>query len=170
MPGDIGRYQIDYIIVRKRFRNQVHRCKTYLGADENSDHNLLMMKCNIVYKKLTRGIQTTRKYDLRMLKDNTINTVYTTYTNEKLKLNPLLPSDTTEDKWNKIKDAIHNAAGNTLKRNSPEHRKPWINDNIIRDIEERRKYKNAKDNHGIRRYKELKNKINREAKCAREKW
>ncbi|KAL4141626.1 hypothetical protein QTP88_004234 [Uroleucon formosanum] len=170
MPGDIGRYQIDYIIVRKRFRNQVHRCKTYPGADVNSDHNLLMMKCNVVYKKLTRRNQTTRKYDLRMLKDNTINTVYTSYTNEKLKLNPLLPSDTTEGKWNKMKDAIHNAASNTLKRNSPEPRKAWINDNIIRDIEERRKYKNAKDNHGIRRYKELKNKINKEATFAREKW
>jgi len=36
-----------------------------------------------------------------------------------------------------------------LKRNSPEPRNQWINENIIRDIEERRKYKNAKDNHGI---------------------
>lgn len=77
MPGNIGRYQIDYIIVRKRFRNQVHRCKTYPGADVNSDHNLLIMKCNVVYKKLTRRNQTTMKYDLRMLKDNTINTAYT---------------------------------------------------------------------------------------------
>ncbi|VVC29974.1 Endonuclease/exonuclease/phosphatase,Reverse transcriptase domain [Cinara cedri] len=82
----------------------------------------------------------------------------------------LIPSDSTVDKWKKIKDAIHNAASNTLKRNSPEPRKPWINNNIIRDIEERRKYKNAMDNHGIRRYKELKKKINREAKFAREKW
>ncbi|VVC25399.1 Endonuclease/exonuclease/phosphatase [Cinara cedri] len=88
---------------------------------------------------------------------------------QKIKIKPL-PSDTTEDKWNKIKDAIHDAASNTLKRNSPEPRKPWINDNIIRDIEERRKYKNDKDNHGIRRYKEFKNKINIEATFAREKW
>jgi len=79
MPGDTGRYQNDYIIiiVRKRFRNQVHKCKTYLGADVNSDHNLLMMKCNVVYKKLKRRNQITRKYDLRMVKDNTINTAYT---------------------------------------------------------------------------------------------
>lgn len=57
-----------------------------------------------------------------------------------------------------------------LKRNSPEPRKSWINNNIIRDIEERRKFKNPKDNHGIWKYKDLKNKINREAKLAREKW
>lgn len=54
MPGDIGRYQIDYILVRKRFRNQVRRCKTYPGADVDSDHNLLMMKSNVTYKKLKK--------------------------------------------------------------------------------------------------------------------
>ncbi|KAF0751205.1 Craniofacial development protein 2 [Aphis craccivora] len=32
-------------------------------------------------------------------------------------------------------NAIHDTAKNTLKRNSPEPRKPWINDTIIRDIE-----------------------------------
>lgn len=77
MSGDIKRYQIDYIIVRKKFRNQVQRCKTNPGANVNSDHNLLMMKRNVVYKKITRTIQNTRKYDLRMLKDNNINTAYT---------------------------------------------------------------------------------------------
>lgn len=61
MPGDTRRYQIDYIIVKKRFRNQVHRCKTYQGADLNSDHNFLMMKCNVVYKRLTKITQKTRK-------------------------------------------------------------------------------------------------------------
>jgi len=67
-------------------------------------------------------------------------------------------------------NAIHDTTRKTLKRNSPESRKPWINDSIIRDIEERRKYKNSKDTHGIRRYKKLKNKINREAKFAKDNW
>jgi len=48
MPGDIRIYQIDYTIVRKKFKNQVHRCKTYSGADVNSDHNLFMMKYNVM--------------------------------------------------------------------------------------------------------------------------
>lgn len=87
-----------------------------------------------------------------MLKDNNIIIAYTSYTNEKLKLNPPLPSDTTEDKWNKIKNVIHKAASNILKRNLPKPREPWINNDIIRDIEERRKYINAKDNHGIQKY------------------
>lgn len=47
MPGDLGRYQIDFILVRNRFKNQVKSCKTYPGADINSDHNLVMMKCDL---------------------------------------------------------------------------------------------------------------------------
>lgn len=57
-----------------------------------------------------------------------------------------------------------------MKINIPEANIQFINDNIIIDTEERRKYKNAKDNHGIQCYKELKNKINRKAKVVREKW
>lgn len=107
---------------------------------------------------------------MRKLKDNNINTPYASHTNANLKLNLPLSIDTTEEKWNKVKYAIHDAVSNTLKRNTPESRKPWINDNIIRGIEKRSKYKNAKDNHEIRRYNEMKNKINREVKFTREKW
>ena len=32
-PGNEGRYQIDYIITKQRFRNQILGCKTYPGAD-----------------------------------------------------------------------------------------------------------------------------------------
>lgn len=47
MPGDISRYQIDYILDKKRFRKQVKDCRSYPGADIDSDHNLLMMKSNL---------------------------------------------------------------------------------------------------------------------------
>ncbi|XP_026467839.1 craniofacial development protein 2-like [Ctenocephalides felis] len=39
-PGDSERYQIDYIIVKNRFRNSVKDVKTFPGADIDSDHNL----------------------------------------------------------------------------------------------------------------------------------
>lgn len=57
MTEDIRRYQIDYIIVRKKVRNQVHRYKIYPSANINSDHNLLMMKYNVLYKKLAKPTQ-----------------------------------------------------------------------------------------------------------------
>lgn len=122
MPWDIRRYQINFIIVRKRFRNQIYKYKTYSGTDVNSDQNLLMMKYYVVYKKLTRITQKSKKYFLILLKDNNINIAYIYYIIEKLKLNPPFPNDTTEDKWNKIKDVINEAANNMLKKNSPKSR------------------------------------------------
>lgn len=113
-----------------------------------------MMKYNVVYKKLAKPTKKTKKYDVKMLKNNNINAAYSSYTNEKLKLYLPLPDDTTEDKWNKIRDAIHNTASYTLKRNTLEPKKPWIKENIIKYIVEKRKDKNAKDHYGIHRYKE----------------
>ena len=46
-PGDIARNQIDFILIKKRYRNSVKDVKTYPGADVNSDHNLLIGR---VYK------------------------------------------------------------------------------------------------------------------------
>ena len=43
-PGDVKRNQIDYIMVRNRFRNSVKQVKTYPGADVDSDHNPVVCK------------------------------------------------------------------------------------------------------------------------------
>lgn len=42
MPGDMNRYQIDYIMVKNRFKNQVKESRSYPEADIDSDHNLVM--------------------------------------------------------------------------------------------------------------------------------
>ena len=38
-PGDIRRNQIDFILIRERFKNYIKCVKTYPGADIDSDHN-----------------------------------------------------------------------------------------------------------------------------------
>ncbi|PNF25412.1 hypothetical protein B7P43_G09171 [Cryptotermes secundus] len=43
-PGDWKRHQLDYILVKHRFRNSVKDVKTLPGADIDSDHNLLVAK------------------------------------------------------------------------------------------------------------------------------
>ena len=35
------RYQLDYIMIRSRYRNTVRNCQSYPGADVNTDHNLV---------------------------------------------------------------------------------------------------------------------------------
>src|SRR6478609_9737692 len=39
-PGDLRRYQIDYILVRQRYWNSVMSSWSYQGSDVDSDHNL----------------------------------------------------------------------------------------------------------------------------------
>jgi hypothetical protein len=55
MPGDIARYQIDCILVRRRYKNQVKLCKSYPGADIDSDHSLVIMESR--YKKIKKTKQ-----------------------------------------------------------------------------------------------------------------
>ncbi|XP_060873900.1 craniofacial development protein 2-like [Metopolophium dirhodum] len=66
-PGDTAIYQIDYIITKQRFKNQIKQCKTYPGADIDSDHNLIIMETNLKYKKIKKGVFT-NKWNLEVFK------------------------------------------------------------------------------------------------------
>ena len=68
-PGDTGRYQIDYILVRQRYRNSVKNSRSYPGADADTDHNLVVMKINVMLKKIIKT-STKRKWDMQRLKTN----------------------------------------------------------------------------------------------------
>lgn len=61
MPGERARYQIDYILVRNRYKNQEKKCKIYPGADINSDHNLVLMETNLSLKRMEPNETTKRK-------------------------------------------------------------------------------------------------------------
>lgn len=41
-------------MTKQRFKNQIKQCKNYLGADMNSDHNLVIMETQLKYKKLRK--------------------------------------------------------------------------------------------------------------------
>ena len=56
-PGDIARYQIDYIMVKQRYRNGVKGSCSYPGADVYSDHNLVAMKIQTRLKKIRTGVK-----------------------------------------------------------------------------------------------------------------
>jgi len=126
------------------------------------------MKSNITYKQLKKPTQKERRYDVNMLKDHNTALAYESCISKTFKA----PSQnhSINIRWEAIKETIHNAANKTLIRNTLDPKNPLINEQILKDIEERRKYKNSKDNQGIKKYKELKNKIKRNAKEAREKW
>uniref|UniRef100_A0A6M2DQT5 Putative endonuclease-reverse transcriptase n=1 Tax=Xenopsylla cheopis TaxID=163159 RepID=A0A6M2DQT5_XENCH len=55
-PGDINRYQIDYVLVKHRFRNSVKDVRTFPGADIDSDHNMLAADIQTKLKNIRKTI------------------------------------------------------------------------------------------------------------------
>ena len=174
MPGDLGRYQIDFILVRNRFKNQIKSCNTYPGAGINSDHNLVMMKCDLKFKKIKKPIKKYHKWNLEKLKIPEIAEKYQNKSDEKISCQmnlELTRNDiSTENRWEKIKEAIILTADKFLERKKHDPKQKWITQEIINDIQKRRALKNKNDPDSIRKYRALRNKINREARCAKEKW
>ena len=66
-PGDRSRHQLDYILVKHRFRNSVKDVQTLHRVDIASDHNLLVAKICTRLKKLIRYQNRRPKRDLEKL-------------------------------------------------------------------------------------------------------
>ena len=63
--------QIDYILVRMRFRSGMNsaRKRSFPGADIGSDHELLMMTFRLRLKRISEPKHTRLKFDLEKLED-----------------------------------------------------------------------------------------------------
>ena len=70
-PDGKDHNQIDYILVKKRFRSgvNIHRTTSFLGADIGSDHALVMMTFRIRLRKARKANQQPLRYDLEKLRD-----------------------------------------------------------------------------------------------------
>ena len=73
--GDIVRHQIDYIMIKKRFRNNVKQTKAYPGADINSEHDPVVIKLKVKLRKMqkTHGRE---HLNLDLLRENNYKTRY----------------------------------------------------------------------------------------------
>ena len=79
-PNGQHHNQIDYILVRKRFRSGVNiaRTRSFPGADIGSDHDLLMVTLHLRLKRISKSKQTRLKFDHDKLKDpNVLETLQT---------------------------------------------------------------------------------------------
>ena len=66
-PGNWDRHQLEYILVKHRFRNSVKDVQTLPGADIDSDHNLLVTKVRTRLKKIIRFQKSRLRWDLEKL-------------------------------------------------------------------------------------------------------
>ncbi|KAF0772941.1 craniofacial development protein 2-like [Aphis craccivora] len=132
-------------------------------ADIDSDHNLLMMKSNLQFKKIV-----TRKFSdrwhINKLKEEKANDKFKELTND-ININERTDIN---NRWDIIKRTVTEAASKTLKENKTTvPRKEWITAEILSMIEERRKLKNGTTLESQRKYRELRNLVIRKSKEAK---
>ena len=70
------RYQLDYIMIRSRYRNTVTNCHSYPGANVNSDHNLVAVNLKQVRYKKIKGARKRLKWNLSTLANEEIKKKY----------------------------------------------------------------------------------------------
>uniref|UniRef100_A0A8D8YQU9 Craniofacial development protein 2 n=1 Tax=Cacopsylla melanoneura TaxID=428564 RepID=A0A8D8YQU9_9HEMI len=165
MPGDIARYQIDFIMVKQRFRNQVKDSRSYPAADVGSDHNLVMMKCNLKFKKLEKKKSNLKKWNVTSLKNQQIQERYKRETDQELE-----DKNDIEAKWKDIKQTLEKKAEEIVGYKRNDIKKPWITEEIVNLIEERRQAKKDHSENGRQTYSRLKCQIINKCRKAKEMW
>lgn len=167
-PLDGNRYQIDYILVQKRYRNCVKNARSYPGADICSDHNLVLAEVCVRLKRTAKG-KKKEEIDIDKLK-----VTGTSVELEKIFVKNLGGKETTlcvDEKWENIKNSLKKAAKETLGvKKGKRKKKEWITEEMLEKMNERRKWKNVSTEEGKRKYRKLNNELRRETDKAREQW
>lgn len=164
-PDHIVRNQIDFLLIRQRFRNGLHGVKTYPGTDIGSDHNPVVSTLKIRLKKLKQVHK--KKIDINNLKKDEIRTKAKEKINEAVAKIRNSPEQTTNvrDTWNMLKNAIVTNTNDTIGPPTNKKKK-WMTDEILTLMAERSKYKNVDQD----KYKEIDKQIRREIRRAKEQW
>jgi exonuclease III len=165
-PGDIARYQLDYIMVRKRYRNSVKNSRTLPGADADTDHNLVAMTVHLCLRFVKRKGNMRQRWDKDRLKAKRQEL------SEKIDEH-LTEGDvaSTDERWKRLKETIIKDATEIVgfkKGTAP--RKPWVTTEMLQDMVERRKWKHQSSEEARQQYRRLNNQLRRTTDKARERW
>jgi len=96
-PGDRERYQLDYIMVRQRYRNSVKNSRTLPGADADTDHNMVAMTVSLQLKFIRKRRIKTFKWNKEKIRTKMSEL------SERIeeKVETLKEGTTTEERWMK---------------------------------------------------------------------
>jgi len=123
VPGDWSRYQLDYILVKHRFRNSVKDVQTLPGAGIDSDHNLLVCKIRTRLKKIIRFQKSRPRWDLKKLHAQRQRVQDTL--EEKLGAIEC-ESGNAEVQWKNIKECVLDTISDLVGKVEKRERKAWI--------------------------------------------
>ena len=135
--------QIDYVLIKNRFKNALSTCKTYPGSDIGSDHNPVIMKMKLKLKiPENKKNKKCLQFDVSRLKDDEVRTQYAmttknwfeclmTKTEMEAETENLTPQKNIDKHWTNLKTAINEAYVTILPRIKREAKQPWMATEIL---------------------------------------
>lgn len=172
-PNDITRNQIDYILISKRFRNSIKKCKTYPGADINSDHNPVIAKMKIRLKNIQQNKQRKSYVDIGKLKSTPeLQEQYNIAVKNKFQVlqeesvmqyRYETKNEKIDVKWECIRDSIRHG-NESLPKQEKKAKQPWMTEEILELMTQRKTKKNTN------LYTKLNAEIQKRCKEAKEEW
>ena len=166
-PGDQYRNQIDYILVKKRYRNQVKKAIAYPGADADTDHSLVKATCRLHWKRMQKA-KRKPAWNIEALRQNNVKARF--QQEVKKRVEDMGNTADVECQWQGIKGAITEAAELAIGYATKTPAQPWITPAILEKMDQRAQWKNIKTDEGKTNYRRLKNEIDRDCRKAREAW
>ena len=145
-PDERTKNQIDHICISKKFRNTLLDVKARRGADADTDHYLVTAKLQLKLKRIQKPTQIRIKYDTRKLQNENIKQQFILTLRNRFEAlnddveNIQIDESDINEPWNKIKEVINKTSKDILGPLSYEI-KPWISEESLLLIEERRKIK-----------------------------
>src|SRR6267154_1424476 len=166
-PGGIERYQLDYILVRQRYRNGVKCSRSWPGADVYTDYIMVAMQMSVNLKTLKR-VKREQKWNIERLKMN--NIPFQGSVEEAVGI-IMRKGMNVNQRWKDFKGVILDSAKEQIGYERKEKiRKSWVTEGMISKMDERRNWKNKNDEYGRQKYRQLNNELRREVAKAKEKW
>ena len=150
-PESKTRNQIDYRAVAQKWKASLISCKTCLGADCNTDHNLLVATVKVKVAKTDKQHRVP-PLNLEALKDGKAAQFAAEVPNRFSVLEALKEEKMPDELWKSTKEVLLEAARETLGSTKAVKKKTWISDETFSLIKEKREAK-GKD---INRYRQLK--------------
>jgi hypothetical protein len=157
-PGDQHRYQLDYILVKQRFRNSAKDVQTPPGADIGSDHSLLVAKiCTglkiIISLQKRNPVWDSEKWDAQRQKGQES-------LEEKLREGDCVNRN-VEGEWKNIWKWLLDTLSDCVGKVEQRTRKPWITQEMISKMDEWRKWKSLNNEERTKNYRRLNNELRR---------
>ena len=122
---------IDYVIVRKRDRQDVRVTKAMCGAECWTDHRLIATKLRLCIqpKRRPQGVKASKRLNVNKMKTDSIKQSFIAALEKRLE-SLVLDDQDVEAAWGALRETVYNTAMECLGPNSRKH-KDWFDENCV---------------------------------------